>query len=264
MRYIVVFVFFLLSVFSYSDDCKKIGVNLAKKFHPELSRDPLHLIACKVWPYSPDKILVAIGLVSDILDKKNNDTLYDLDVFVLRTDNYAVIAHLYEKKAFADDAFYTDEITIDTARYNLSSTNRAFGVLFYKKEHGYGRESSENILSLYYLKDNALHRVLRGLALSEQYGVWEDRAVYCEGTFNRIFGLVNIANQKTNGFNNLKITQFIEKSKFKGAGPKDCEEVSDGREESSFTLKYNGKKYVISEKHFGTGFDPGFWNVNPD
>lgn len=263
MHYIALVIFFLLPALSFSADCKQLTSDLAKKFHPKLDSDSHYHIVCKVWPYSPDKTLVAMALPSDIVDKKYNDKFYDLDVFVLRTDNHAVIGHLYEKKVFADGPFFTDKLAIDTARYQLNSESRAFGVLFHKTGHGDGRAYSEYILSLYYLKDKTVHRVLTGLSTAKEIALWERESIECNGTFKRTSRAVILDSKQTFGFNDLKIKVAVEKLRVTGADPNDCGESLESLDRSSFTLKYNGKKYVLPKKSFGDGFDPEFWNVNP-
>lgn len=262
MHYMALLIFLLLPALSFSADCKQLTTDLAKKFHPELILGSSELSACKVWPYAPDKTLVVLTLFSANSDQHDDYNFYDMDVFVLRTDNHEVIGHLYEKEAFADDALSTDSITLDTAPYQLSSDSRGFGVLFHKKGHAYGHVFSEFILSLYYLKDNTVHRSLRGLSIADEFGEWEDQSERCEGAFQREDRILIIDNKQTNAFNNLKIKEVLKKSKLTGTPPDDCHESPDGTTRSSFILKYDGKKYSVPKKNIGAGFNPDDYKNN--
>lgn len=117
-------------------------------------------------------------LLSDIPEQNPDDPTYDINIVIIDSKSNEIIAHFYEKKAFYDDAVFTDNITIDTARYQLSPTTRAFGIRFHKRNMARYNNYSVEILNLYYIQGKTLKLAARGLTMEESVSEWNDT---CKG-----------------------------------------------------------------------------------
>lgn len=172
---------------------------------------------------------------------------------IVNSNSGEVISHFYEAKAFSDDAIFTDNITFDTARYQLDTTTRAFGIRFHQRNHSKYFNYSGEVLNLYYLQDKTLHLSLRGLSMYESYGEWSEN---CQGEFKDITRTIAIAKEQKNGFNSLRVNGVVTNSKLKPIKPDDCDQTIIKVKKQSQILKYNGSKYLIQEKYLGNGFNP--------
>lgn len=232
-------------------DCPELINILAKKLHPKSTLGPSEQNNCKIWPYSPDKTLVIMTLISEIPDQDPETPTYDMDVLVINNNNNEIISHFYETKAFYNDAVFTDSVIIDTARYQLNSTTRAFGVRFHKRNQSKYNNFSGEVLNLYYLKDKTLRQAVRGLSMDEAYSDWTEE---CLGTFKDIERILAIEKKQQNGFNNLKISEVITNSKLKTIKPDDCDKIAVNAKKQSLILKYNGNQYTVPKEYKGDGF----------
>lgn len=260
---LAVVLLFFGSVLAYAE-CDPVISDLLRKNHSDLLPQDSDYFICKTWPHSPNKTLVVMAKILNTPNQEKGTHTYAMDVVIVDAGSQKIMSHLYEEKAFGDDAIYTYDIKIDTARYQLNAKDRAFGVRFYKKGSAHYNPSYHEVLNLYYLQDKTLHRVLKGLSMREEYGEFEEPLYKCDGSFEKTDHVLWFDNNKTNGFNNLKINELITRTKLKGTPRDDCNEVVASTKKSSLTLRYNGKKYVVPKQYFGSGFNPAYCDVTAD
>lgn len=175
-----------------------------------------------------------------------------MDIVVINNNNNEIISHFNEVNAFEDDAIFTERIAIDTARYQLNATIRAFGIRFHKRNRAKYNNYSGEVLNLYYLKDKKIQQALKGLSMDESYGDWEEG---CLGTFKDLQRKLVIEKDQKNGFNNLKISSIISNSQIKPIKPNGCDKTPVSVKKQSWISKYNGREYIVPENHKGAGFE---------
>ena len=187
-----------------------------------------------------------ITLLSKIPDQEQGSTSYDTDLVVVDSNNGEIISHLFEERAFIDDAMLTDSINIDTAPYQLNSTTRAFGIRFHKKNLSKYDNYSGEVLNLYYLEDIVLRPVLKGLIMDESTDEWLEE---CSGKFRDFERTLEVDKKQQNGFNNLKINETLTNSKLIKVNRDDCSKIVENVKKKSLIIKYDGNKYKIPDKY---------------
>lgn len=248
MFLLLFFIFFTST--SYAD-CQKLLTDLAQKLHPNATLGPPDQSTCKVWIYSPDKTPVILTLLSDIPDQDPDNPTYDINVMIVNSNTGKIISHLYETQAFSDDAIFTESITIDTARFQLNSTTRAFGIRFHQRNHAKYNNYSGEVLNLYYLQDKKIQLAVKGLSMDESFGEWEED---CKGEFKDIKRTIVIEKEQQNGLNNLRVNEILTNSTLKLLKTNECEPIIKNNKKKNLILKYNGSEYSVPKKYRGYGF----------
>lgn len=248
---------FLLSVLIFyvslsQAHCNEVIEELAKTLHLNTEFISTELSNCKIWPYAPDKRIVVITLPSPQSDKPIEGITYnDMVVAIVDSKTNELLTHLYEKKAFNSAAIFADAITIDTARYQLNATTRAFGVRFHQRNLSRYNSYDGESLSLYYLQNKELHSAMKGLSMSDSYSNWDEN---CEGQFKDIERTLVITKTSQKKFNNLKINEVIIQSILKPIKPDDCDKIVKSSKNRSFALRHNGSEYKIPQKYLADIF----------
>lgn len=133
---------------------------------------------CKTWTANEALTIAALPL----LQKDNGDgpNVVDIEVLVADTATGAVIAHRFQRAAIRYEGdHYFDGIELDTARYQLTATQRAFGVRLKSSGGPPADMSGIATLSLYLIDGQHLRTVLDRLSVSNWTG---DRDGPCVST----------------------------------------------------------------------------------
>ncbi|HDR9770364.1 TPA: hypothetical protein QDC27_005635 [Burkholderia cepacia ATCC 25416] len=157
--------------------CSENLQNWFARLHPGQVLDAAHAV-CKVWPANN---ALTIGVLP-LEQKSSSDGLnvVDIEVLVADTATGAIVAHRFQRSAihYGEDHYF-DGVEIDTARYQLTSTQRAFGVRLKSSGGPPADMSGIATLSLYLIDGQHLHPVLDRLIVSDWTG---DRDGPCTST----------------------------------------------------------------------------------
>ncbi|CNE94658.1 hypothetical protein QVN42_15240 [Yersinia nurmii] len=242
-------IFLLLSSLMFSSyslaDCQSFIPQLAKTLHPELTLAPSNLNICKIWPYAPDKTIVVMTLISDIPEQYSDQPTYDVDVLVVDSTTGKLIAHRYDQNAISDDAIYTDNISIDTARYQLTADNRAFGIRTYHRGSSRVNPIADYVLTLYSLQDGKLNKLTKPLQMDQYSAEWDGN---CAGEFSEDKRTISVAKTQTHGFNDLQINSVTTSRRSELVKEDNCVDKEVSVRKNSMLLKYNGTEYTVPQK----------------
>lgn len=158
--------------------CEDTMQTWADKLHPGRTLDASHS-ACKPWPANPELTLAALTLPH--ADNEGNEGTYDLDVLVADSASGSIVAHAYQPDAIESDGIAFADIALDTARYQLTPTNRAFGVRIGHEGASVANPYARTSLSLYVVDGQTLRLVLDRLTVEQASGEWDTR---CKGFYD--------------------------------------------------------------------------------
>lgn len=165
---------------------------------------------------------------------------YEFDAYVVLVNNLSgkIIAKYIEEEAWTSDAMAITGIFVDTGLYQLSSNTRGFGVRVSYANSSQPNPSNQTDLYLFIHQNNALKKILDKFTIDHFGGEWDTR---CEGEFEDMDAVIDIAPAKSNGLNNLlvKSTTVITKNI---PVKDDCLEKKTTSRQTT-TLRYNGIQY---------------------
>ncbi|SEK37941.1 hypothetical protein SAMN04487910_0387 [Aquimarina amphilecti] len=196
----------------------------------------------KVMPYDETSTVVVIPTVAS--------QEYDWDVFTLNSyilvvdsETAEIKQQFYEKESWYSDAIRIDEISIDTANYNVTDGKRAFGItLFYigaSKPNPY----NSTTISLFIQEENALVRVLDAFEINSYWGEWDMR---CTGEFTSVGKVLIMDHNQNNGFYDIKVNVETTTMETFEKGEDDCDE-KEITQKSKQLLRYYGS-YRLYQK----------------
>jgi uncharacterized Zn-binding protein involved in type VI secretion len=198
--------------------------------------------ACKAWPANPALTVAALPLPK----KGNNDDsgTDDLEVLVADSATGAVVAHTYQPSAITYDAVRLSGLAIDTARYQLTPGNRAFGVRI--KYSGSSRVSpyEGTSLSLYVIDGQTLRPVLDRLEVDSSNGDWDGN---CAGTFDAMSRSIEIGPAGKDGYAALKVSEKTTHS-ISTQTKSDCVSKDQPQVRAIFELEYRGGHYGVPKE----------------
>lgn len=197
---------------------------------------------CKVWPANPALTIAALPL-----PHKNNDAdagVYDLAVIVADSLTGAVISQIHQPSAIIYDAVRLRGITIDTARYQLTNSNRAFGVRVNYSGSSSIFPFSTTSLNLYVVGNKSLHPVLERLIVEERNGDWDGS---CKGTFDATSRSIDIGTLGSEGYATLKIMERKTTSVSEILNA-ECVTKLQSDIRINYLLPYKGGRYLVPKK----------------
>ena len=198
---------------------------------------------CKDWPAYPGLTINATAQFKRGSPSDDPEALstYDFDLSVLDTAQSKPIATYYKAAAFVLDGVSLREITLDTARYTLTTDLRAFGVRALSTNGSRINPMEENLLSLYVKEGEKLRPVLDKLVVYRYGGEWDGD---CEGERYEISRAVEIAKTSSHGYADLIVKTLEKDTTSVGTGDA-CKTKTTDNKPVLTTLHYNGKSYVL-------------------
>ncbi|VVN98879.1 hypothetical protein PS718_02498 [Pseudomonas fluorescens] len=198
---------------------------------------------CKDWPVEP--ILTINALSKFVADPvyANGDKIgsYDLDLSVVSADASTSLATYHQSSAFLTDAFALEAVELDTARYKLTPSLRAFGVRAIFKGSSSVNPLNETVLSLYVKEGDKLRPVLDRLLVYRFSGEWDGN---CAGERGTTVRTIEMGKTSSHGFVDLIIKSVT--TELTGEGPPDtCEMKTTNYKPELTTLRYDGRSYVL-------------------
>ncbi|RVD77293.1 hypothetical protein [Pseudomonas koreensis] len=203
----------------------------------------LDLSVCKEWPAYPGLTISANALFKRGSRSDDAEALstYDFDLSVLDTAQSKPIATYHRAAAFVLEGVSLREITLDTARYTLTTDLRAFGVRALSTNGSRINPMEENLLSLYVKEGEKLRPVLEKLVVYQYGGEWDGD---CEGERYEISRTVEIAKTSSHGYADL-IVKTLEKGTTSVGTGDACKTKTTENKPVLTTLRYDGKSYVL-------------------
>ncbi|MGN6578741.1 MAG: hypothetical protein ACTHJ1_01975 [Bordetella sp.] len=181
--------------------CEDNVAKWVQQLQPGRALDENRTAVCKVWPANTALTIAALPLSRPgNTDIQGTD---DLEVLVADTATGAVVAHRYEKAALQFDAVAIRELVIDTAPYQLTPQQRAFGIRVDYDNMSRASPYEAKALSLYVMQGSTLSKVLGGLNVKESGGEWDEN---CAGTLHETVRTIAIGPADKSGYAALKVT----------------------------------------------------------
>ena len=218
------------------------GVITPNKQVISLSGNSPQSAICRIWPAHPELTLAAVPLMSQ--EQTDYDNTGDLELLVLDSTTLNVKQRLLLPQRMNDDAFRITRISLDTARWKVTADQTAFGLHISRTGSSRVNPMSEDALSLHVIENNQLRTILKGIQLEDGGGEWDAN---CAGEFNDINRTLAIASSSNKGYADIYVS---EKSVASTAyvGPNGECLTRDKPGKASWTLRYDGKQYVIPDK----------------
>lgn len=203
------------------------------KFAPPQDGGNVISSACRVWPYKTSQLLGAFAYDAGIENEKR------LAVLILDEKSKSVISS-FQSEITEDAITEVGErsFTLDTARYRLNESIRAFGVRFNSSARGAscGEARWNDELTLFMPEGKSLRPVavlnmyqqrwLEGCPAATSHALWEDANL-----------TVSMGETKTNGLFDLVVTATITVNSIDAP----TRNLKDRTERH--TLRYDGKSY---------------------
>lgn len=227
------------------------GTRITLPLDDKVNSDPRDVI-CKVWPSHPELTLAAVPLIHHG-DGDDPDT-GDLDVLVLDTHTLAVRHRLRLLDIIKEDATPTSELSLDTARYRLSATTTAFGLLV-SVDHGSIIGSfSETDLLLLAIIDGKLRLVLPSYAVAMSREDDDSSGpARCPSDSTTSSAVLNMAATGHAGFADINVTEDDTEAKANANAnaaadsANECPAMSEQNSQIKTRLTFDGQTYRSSQ-----------------
>ncbi|MBU6959565.1 hypothetical protein KRR23_17725 [Pseudomonas sp. CVAP len=206
---------------------------------------------CKDWPAYSGQTITALSQIepdSTHSDEPDGMGMYDLKLAVVSNVDGKPLAHYSKASVFSSDAIRFDGLSIDTARYKLTSDLRAFGVRAGFTGLSRANPFGESRLSLYVREGNTLRPVLEQLVIESGGGEWDTN---CAGEFSNIKRTLDIAKTSSHGFADL-IVKSVTTGSQDSVKNGECESKDTVGKTVLTTLRYDGQRYVVPKELQGS------------
>ena len=233
-----ILIFLKITLFAQCSDSllQKISTSLHETRHTVEALSP-----CKTWPYNNDLTIVLLtypqaGTTASNLE--NGLLEYDVYTLVYNTQEHQIVQKLYEKGRYSSDALVLEGITIDTARYDLSKTQRAFGVSAHYVGSSRVNPMETYELSLYLPQEKNLQLVVRDYPTLYDGGAWDGM---CAGEFERVTSSLALSSSAHHGLYDLKVYQ--KNVTITVVQKQECVENVHKSQHRTFELHFDGTHY---------------------
>ncbi|HEX7990933.1 MAG TPA: hypothetical protein VF513_12295 [Stenotrophomonas sp.] len=197
--------------------------------------------ACRVWPADTSLTLIAVPFLGP--EGPNRDSQSgDLDVLVVDSASLRPRAALRLPDVMSSDAIHVDSVGLDTARYNLSPSVRAFGVRSSRSNSSQPNPFSETRLQLLVFSDNLLEAITGQIVVSSSGGEWDTR---CAGEFHETKRTLEVGPAPAQGWATLTIRQRGSSTVNHEDATGDCVEAREEQPVRSFKLLPKGRSYPL-------------------
>ncbi|MDY8135653.1 hypothetical protein [Aquimarina sp. 2201CG5-10] len=238
MKHRILISLFILSLNSFAQKVSHINEILAQ-LSIEESKCKTDLMISKTVPDNPEETIVVIPEIVN-----EGERFFDLNSYILIVDSATgEIKHKYFESSTTNkwnsDAVRLAGISIDTAPYNITKTDRAFGIRVRYVGSSHANPFEQETITMYIKKEDSLKQVLKNYPISQYNGEWDTN---CAGKFSEQNKTLIVTENLTNGYYNIlvknsisKATSFIDKNN-------QCEEEEVLSKENQ-TLKYENGYY---------------------
>jgi hypothetical protein len=230
-------------------ECKEQLSALLKRTD-SIAFDDQGFSACKALPTDRTLNIVALANLQRSATLTDSFKQYDLDVLLIRNKSGRVVKKLSQKDAIESDAVALRGIAIDTARYQLTSKVRAFGVQAYFTSNSHSYSASYTTINLYVSDGNALKEVLSSLVMNDEAGSGDfdfvDANDICTGTTTQIKRTLAIAKTTNHGYADILVTE--KKKQSNSNLVKSVCKTTPLQSTKLYTLQFDGNVYVVPKE----------------
>lgn len=231
----------LLTPFLAHAGCEDHFQMWAAKLHSGRTVDTENA-ACKPWPANPALTVAALPLPQKGNDDESGTD--DLEVLVADSATGSVVAHTYQPSAITYHATRVPGLAIDTARYQLTPGNRAFGVRITHSGQSRISPYEGTSLSLYVMDGQTLRPVLDRLEVDSSKGDWDGN---CAGTFDAMSRSIQIGPAGRDGYAALKVSEKSTHS-INTQTKDDCASKDEPPVRANFVLEYGNGHYAVPKE----------------
>ena len=194
-------------------------------------------VACKAWPASPDKTLIAVMLQHQ--NTFDDEGSADLELLVADSARERIAQRYRENDALQSDAIRITGVALDTARYRLNESTTAFGVRVNSANSSRANPYSGTRMSLYVLDGAKIRPVLRDVEMEADNGEWDTR---CDGEFHSSRSTLAVDGKRDHGYAGL-ILRTVDKSMRQSLKGEECVDGGAETDTRSQRLSYDGREY---------------------
>lgn len=199
------------------------------------------IMICRQWPARPDLLLVAMPIVSFWAD---DFTQGDIDLLVMDAKTLAVRHRLKLEDVMESDALRIGGIAFDTAFYQLSPDNVAFGLRITKANNSRANPMHQTTLRLFAIENGDLRLVLDRLLVNENRGEWN---AVCIGEFQDTKRTLAMERSGKAGKAEIRLSETVVTSRFDKTEVKsDCKGI-DATTTTKHRLRFKDSAYVVPE-----------------
>ena len=198
-----------------------------------------HVMVCKTWPAYPQRLLVAVPLITKASDDENQG---DLELLVLDNTTLKVEQRLVLEGRMSDDAIQISGVALDTARYQLAPDSIAFGLRLTRTNNSHISPFEEVDLWLYVIDHGQLHPVLNGIVTSHSHG---DLDTHCAGTFDETNRTLAMDSASHNGHADILVTEKFSSHVSVSGKNGQCDDKPDNDKRQDYRLGYDGQSYPV-------------------
>lgn len=206
-------------------------------------------VVCKAWPYRPELTLAAIPIV-EARPPAEGENKGDVEIIVFDRTIGKILARRLETGMAFSDAIRFSSLELDTARYDVSSELRAFGLR--TSQYGSSRVNpyDEHALWLYTFNNGGIERVLDGLIVERTNG---ENDGDCSGSSTTIKRTLTIVPKKEPGYRELRVEQTVmHETSTKTAA--ECHSSNRFDQPVHFSLAYRDGRYrPVAGVNVGSG-----------
>ena len=226
---------------------------LAERMHSKLNPNRTldhDRAVCEPWRGFMGRFIVVLPLPVPAADSEPGLTEYDVEVLVVQqadngnTDRARIVSRLSEPRALSEDTTRIASIRVDTARYNLTSDAKAFGIRTVYRSAATETPYESERLSLYVPDGAKLYKVLDELEMERQSGIWDTD---CTGTFRTMRSTLSVARTTTGGYADLALRQTRSVSRSAMAGD-ECVTRERPATFRSASLRFDGTRYAVPKE----------------
>ncbi|WNW13404.1 hypothetical protein RRX38_20340 [Pseudomonas sp. DTU_2021_1001937_2_SI_NGA_ILE_001] len=234
MRRALAFTLLCLPFAAYADCAQQFSA-WARQLQPQLKLADQYSV-CKPSPSDPSRTLAALLFV-----EKEDDDGAQYGLAVLSAKGATVERQLYEPAAITTDAITLEEVTLDTARYNLAPSLRAFGVRARYSGPSRVNQYSSTQMNLYLDQGGQLRKVLDGFEVEKFGGEWDGN---CAGEFSETHSSLAVGKATSHGLADLEVTEKTVDTVAVAKGD-DCNDTKSAPKVTKYSLSYDGQRYQM-------------------
>jgi hypothetical protein len=197
-------------------------------------------MVCRQWPARPDVLLVAVPLMGKSPEPGLEEG--DLELIVMDFDTLAIRHRMVLEDAMFADAVRISDVAFDTALYQLSPDDLAFGLRISKTNGSRANPFEQAMLRLFSIQGGKLRLVLDKLAVSENWGEWDTN---CSGEFRDTKRILSMAKPAKATLADIVISETTVTSLNKEVGT-ECEST-EKTTTAKHRLRYANGSYAVPE-----------------
>ncbi|CAM5509017.1 hypothetical protein MAUB1S_08499 [Mycolicibacterium aubagnense] len=196
-------------------------------------------VVCKAWPWRPELMLAAVPLLEA---KPTDEGSNRGDVEILVTDRAGKpLARRMEPGMAFSDAIRFGDMSLDTARYDITEDQRAFGLRTTQTGSSRVNPYEEQALWLYTFNKGHIERVLDGLIV--EHGLGENNG-NCEGEYTLVKRTITPGLKAGARYRALKVEQ-TETLSTSQSTTDDCRTDERPGKSTRFDLVYEKGRYRL-------------------